>query len=237
MNGLGDPKPPVGVHVSDLQSFARLALSLTDSPPLLWHFKHGRRHVVGTFSVYMYWRGDIPLFTYIWTKKAPEPFLAYRSEAEKEEAFFTNNIEDPKYIYSPLIDLKEPPSILTECLDGKWPSPQKPLVVELNDLSSVARLLFLITSKEYTAFPIWHFKRDRHHYLGVCIPFEHYYEANALPVFFYVKARRNPEGPFLRYITSKVGGENLGYTKSTSETKYFYAKIVDVKDMPLFPKI
>jgi hypothetical protein len=222
--------------VKNLEGFARLALALTESPPLIWHFRFKRRHILGTFSIYMSWKGDIPVFAYIRLKNAPNSFLAYRSDAEKEECFFTNNFDDTKYAYAPIIDLKKPPSILEECMKDKRPSPQKPVKIELDNINSLIRLLYLVSSKEYTAFPIWHFKRERKHYIGVCIPFEHYYEANALPVFFYIRLKTAPEKPFIRYLTSKTGGETVEFHNTTSDTKYFYAKIIEVYDMPLFPE-
>jgi len=231
-----DPKPPVVVNIKNFESFCRLALALTDSPPLLWYFKHNRKRFLGTFSVYMSWKGDIPIFAYIKIKEKPGPFLAYKSDLEKEEFMFTHDVEDTKYAHAPIIMLKEPPKMFREALDKKPPSFKKPLGIELDNLKSMVRLLYLISIKEYMSFPIWRFRKNGRYILGVCIPFEHYYEANALPVFFYVKERHPPLEPFLRYSTSKVGGEILEYSKNTTDTKFFYAKIIDVKEMPLFPE-
>lgn len=232
---MGDVKPPVGVRVKSLESFARLSLAIVESPPLLWHFVHARRHYVGAFSVYMSWRGDIPLFTYIPLTGSPGAFLAYRSEGW-EECLFTDSFDDARYVYAPIITLRDTPALFRDSLMGRWPVPKKPLAVELDSLFSMMRLLFLISTKEYTSFPIWHFMRGRGRLLGVCVPFEHFYEANALPVFFYLKLKTAPSGDFLRYAASKAEGEILEYTKSTGDTKFFYAKIIDVEDMPLFQK-
>ncbi|MEM3736890.1 MAG: hypothetical protein QXJ75_02190 [Candidatus Bathyarchaeia archaeon] len=226
-------KPPVGVKVKSLESFARLSLAIVDSPPLLWHFKYENEHYLGVFSVYMFWKGDIPLFAYIPLKDNPGAFLAYRSDGG-EECLFTDSFEDTRYVYAPVITLKDAPDIFRESLMGKRPTLQKPLTVELDNLYSMMRLLFLVSTKEYTSFPIWHFKRGGDLLLGVCIPFEHFYEANALPVFFYLRLKSEPRGPFLRYMTAKTKGETLEYARSTGDTKFFYAKIIDVEDMPLF---
>jgi hypothetical protein len=78
--------------------------------------------------------------------------------------------------------------------------------------------------------------RGRKHIIGTCIPFEHYYEADALPVFFYVSQDEAPEKSFIKYIAIKPSGEKVEYSNNTSDAKYFYAKLVDVKDMPIFPK-
>ncbi len=229
-------KPPILVNIKNFESFSRLALALTDTPPLLWYFKHNGKKFLGTFSVYVSWKGDLPLFAYMRIKSSPGSFLAYKSDLEKEEFLFTNNIEDTRYVYAPIINLKKPPKIFQDAFDKKPPGFKKPIGIELDGIKSMMRLLYLVSIKEYTSFPVWRFRKGRKYILGVCIPFERYYEANALPVFFYVKERKPPLEPFIRYSTSRVSGENVEYTRNTADTKFFYAKIIDVKDMPLFPE-
>jgi len=228
-------KPPVAIKVKDLTNFARLALALTDSPPIIWCFKHGKRRIMATFSVYMSWKGDIPLLTYVTLKGKPAPFLAYKSDGEKEEYLFTDNLDDPRYIYAPVINLRREYDFLRSPIEGRFPEPSKPIKMELENLNSLLRLLYLVSVREGSVFPLWLFKSNGKPVLGVCIPFERYYEANALPVFFYVTLRRRPPAPFIRYAATSLHGEDLQYTFNTSDTKYFYAKIVEVENMPLFP--
>ena len=232
---MGSTKPPIPVKVKNLENLARLALALTDSPPLLWCFKHKEKWLLATFSIYMSWKGDVPLLAYVQVGRKPGPFLAYRSTSEAEEYKFTSNLEDPKYAYAPTIYLKDQHELFVNAIEGKYPKPSKPLKMELNDLNSLLRLLYLVSIKEYTAFPLWYFRREGKHILGACIPFERYYEANALPVFFYVKLRRKPPAPFIKYLTDTVKGEVLDFTTHTGDTKYLYAKIIEVEDLPIFP--
>ena len=229
-------KPPIAVCVKSIKGFARLALALTDSPTLLWRFKYKAKIYLGTFSVYMSWKSDIPLFTYITLNEPGAPFLAYKADSDKEECFFTDNVEDTRYVFAPIIDLKVPSTLFKHALEKKWPHPENPLPIELENLYSLMRLLYLISSKDLTFFPVWYFKRGKVNILGVCVPFEHYYEANALPVFFYVKMKKPPEGSFLRYATSRLSGESWEYSSSTGDMKYFYAKIIEVDDMPLLSR-
>jgi len=116
-NSLREAKPPVALRVKSFNSFTRLALALMDSPPLLWEFKHDGKRFLGTFSVYMSWKGDIPLFAYIKLKGQSGPFLAYKSDVEKEECYFTNNIEDTKYMYAPIIKLRNTPTMFKDSVD------------------------------------------------------------------------------------------------------------------------
>jgi hypothetical protein len=232
-----DPiKPPVPVEVVDLNNFARLALALTDGSQLLWNLVKDGKRVLALFTAYMYWNGDIPLLAYVIHGDRLKPFLAYRSDALKgEEWLFTEDADDPKYKYGSFIDVKDTPPAFEECLKGEYPSVPKPMLAEVESVNSIMRILIPLSIREGTIFPLWHFVREKKHVVGTCIPFEHYYDADALPVFFYVTLEEPPKAPFIKYLTSKPKGEDTSLVSNTADAKYFYAKIIDVKDMPIFP--
>ncbi len=230
-------KPPVPVQVADMQSFARLALALTEGSQLLWYFKHKGKHVLGLFTAYMYWDGDLPILAYTTSEAPPKAFLAYRSDSLKgEEWMFTNEVGDTRFRYASFVELKTIPDAFTESLEGKFPDVSLPMLAEVQDIKSIARILLPLSLREGTLFPLWHFMRGEKHIIGTCIPFEHYYEADALPVFFYVSQNDSPQRGFIKYIAVKPDGEKVEYSNNTSDAKFFYAKIVEVKDMPIFPK-
>jgi hypothetical protein len=230
-------KPPVPVHVNDMLSFARLALALTEGSQILWHFKHRGKHVLGLFTAYMYWDGDLPILAYAFSDNPPKPFLAYRSDSPKgEEWMYTDEAGDTRFRYASFVELKTMPEAFAESLDGKFPELSHPMLAEVDDLKSIARILLPLSLREGTLFPLWHFPRGKKHIIGTCIPFEHYYEADALPVFFYVSQDEAPKEGFIKYIAMKPTGEKVEFSNNTSDAKFFYAKLVDVKDMPIFPK-
>ncbi len=229
-------KPPVPVEVNGLLGFARLALALTEGSQILWYFKHKGKHILGLFTAYMYWDGDLPILAYTYSESPPGPFLAYRSDSQKgEECMFTDEAGDTRYRYASFVELKTIPNAFIESLEGRFPQVSHPMLAEVEDLKSIARILLPLSLREGTVFPLWHFIRGTKHIMGTCIPFEHYYEADALPVFFYVSKSAPPEQPFVRYIAMKPTGEKVDFVNSTNDAKYFYAKIIDVKDMPIFP--
>jgi hypothetical protein len=228
-------KPAITVKVADLNNFTRLALAVSEESPLIWHFKMEESHILGILTAYMYWQGDIPIFAYITMEKEPAAFLAYSSNALKgEEAFFTSTMDDTRYRYSPLIDTAQPPEFIDKNLAGKVRLSVKPVLTELAGLSTLARTLLFLSIDE-PAFPLWRFKRKDQNILGTIIPFEHYYESDALPVFFYVIENEKTGGNFLKYSTSKPRGEFVEYAEDTADPKYFYVKIVEVDDLPFFP--
>lgn len=230
-------KPPVPVHVMDMLGFSRLALALTDGSQVLWYFKHKGKHVLGLFTAYMYWEGDLPILAYAYSDTPPKAFLAYRSDSSKgEEWMFTDDVDDTRFRYASFVELKTMPEAFAQSLDGKTPELPNPMLAEVEGLKSIARILLPLSLREGTLFPLWHFMRGKKHIVGTCIPFEHYYEADALPVFFYVSQNEAPEKAFIKYIAVKPSGEKVEYSNNTSDAKFFYVKIVDVKDLPIFPK-
>jgi hypothetical protein len=230
-------KPPVAVEVIGMPAFARLALGLTDGSQILWHFRHKGKHVLGLFTAYMYWEGDLPILAYAYSDAPPKAFLAYRSDSMKgEEWVFTDDVDDTRFRYASFVQLKTIPEAFAQSLNGQSPELSQPMLAEVDDLKSIARILLPLSLREGTLFPLWHFMRGKKHIIGTCIPFEHYYEADALPVFFYVSQDKPPENSYIKYIAIKPSGEKVEYSNNTGDAKYFYAKIVDVKDMPIFPK-
>lgn len=230
-------KPPVPVRVSDMVSFARLALGLTEGSQILWYFKHNGKNVLGLFTAYMYWDGDLPILAYTISDAPPKAFLAYRSDSPKgEEWMFSDEAGDTRYRYASFVELKNIPSAFQQSLEGKFPELAQPMLAEVADVRSIARILLPLSLREGTLFPLWHFERGKKHIMGTCIPFEHYYEADALPVFFYVSQDEPPKEGFIKYIAVKPTGEKVEYVNNTSDAKYFYAKVISVNDMPIFPK-
>lgn len=230
-------KPPVPVQVNDMLSFSRLALALTEGSQILWYFKHKGKHVLGLFTAYMYWEGDLPILAYTVSDAPPKAFLAYRSDSLKgEEWAFTEDAGDTRFRYASFVELKKTPDAFLEALEGKCPPLPSPMLAEVEDLKSIARILLPLSLREGTLFPLWHFTRGPNHIVGTCIPFEHYYEADALPVFFYLPLPKAPEQGFVKYIAVKPTGEKVEYSNNTNDAKFFYAKVIDVKDMPIFPK-
>ncbi len=232
-------KPPVPVHVTDMLNFSRLALGLTDGSQILWDFKYKDKHVLGLFTAYMYWDGDLPILAYTVTDSAPKAFLAYRSDSAKgEEWMYSDEAGDTRYRYGSFVKLKKIPDAFVEALRGKFPEISPPMLAEVEDIKSIVRILLPLSLREGTLFPLWHFARGDRYIVGTCIPFEHYYDADALPVFFYVTMDQplDPHHAFIKYIAVKPSGEKVEYTNNTSDAKFFYAKLIAVNDMPIFPK-
>ncbi|MCJ7761521.1 hypothetical protein MUP59_10360 [Candidatus Bathyarchaeota archaeon] len=229
-------KPPVPVRVADIKNFARLLLAFSEGSQIAWALPHKGKYALCFFTAYMYWEGDLPLLAYMPNQKPSKPFLAYRSDgATGEECFYSDDFDDTKYRYASIITMKETPELFRRSLEGDYSQPPQPLMMEVNDVASLMRVLVPLSFREGTSFPVWHFVKGGTHNLGILIPFEHYYEADALPVLFHLKMNEPPRGPFLRYNALKPAGERVEFTSNTCDVKYFYAKLIDIERFPLLP--
>ncbi len=115
---MNDIKPALTLKVRDLKNLVRLLITWTtgvirERTTNVLYFKQNNKHIYGAFTIslgYYELRG-LPLF--IWTV-GEEPkgvFIKYRSQPT-EELEFSNNTDDPKYQYLPIIFLAEPPPFI-----------------------------------------------------------------------------------------------------------------------------
>ena len=224
-------KPPIALEILDLLNLTRLAMSRADTRPLFWEFPYRRRRILGSLVSMPYWRGSLPIFAYTKLKRdeVPKGYVGY-TNIGFERAVFTDSADDTRYFYGPVVEMDDPPSLLAKALSLKKGLKDKPVTVKARNLSSLVRVL-MIMSDNVNSPPIWHYKAGpRRHILGLLTPFYDYYDANALPVFFYVETDREP-GPFIKYQSTEKK-EELSFTDSVSDMKYFYCRIVTVKGMP-----
>ncbi|MEM2982653.1 MAG: hypothetical protein QXH17_05765 [Candidatus Bathyarchaeia archaeon] len=230
-------KPPIPLKVRDMRNMARLVLAMSEGSQIIWSLPYNdKKYAICFFTAYMYWEGDIPILAYLLDEKPEKPFLAYRSDGPYgEEYFYTSDVDDTRYRYASIVSIKDTPDLFKESLANHYPKMPKPIMMEVENLASIVRVLIPLSVREGTAFPLWHFEKDNKHNLGVIIPFEHYYEADALPILFYFTMKEPPPGPFIKYSAARPLGERLDYASNTSDVKYFYVKIIDVEDFPLLP--
>src|SRR5437867_8953121 len=158
-------KAPVPVEVKDLQNFARLALSLTDGSPILWKFEHEGKKLICLFTAYMYWHGDIPILAYTEADDGKKPFLAYRINASKgEDWMFADDADDTRYKYASTIKVKNVPDAFKRSLEGIFAKPPYPHVPEVEELTSLARVLLTLAIRDAPSFPLLNLHINDLHY-------------------------------------------------------------------------
>lgn len=222
-------KPPIAIQVVDLVNLARLATSRTDIQPLFWTFNRDGKRIIGHLSSVPYWRGNLPIFAYTYLDQEPKGYVAY-TNIGKEEVFFTHSSDDAKYAYGPVVETDDEPELISKALSKKRQLTERPLIIRTKDLTSLIRVLVMMSDASVSP-PLWHYLLGEKHILGLMVPFFDYYEANALPVFFYFESPEPPETPFIKYLASR-SREEISYTPYVSDMKYFYGRIVTVNNMP-----
>ncbi|PUA31145.1 MAG: hypothetical protein B9J98_07580 [Candidatus Terraquivivens tikiterensis] len=224
-------KPPVAIEVSDILNLARLAMSRVDVQPLFWYFKWKRQPILGYLSSIPYWYGNLPIFAYTKLNCSLKGYIAYMS-VEREEVVLTDSNDDNRYMYGAVVETEDEPPFIMEALSGRSKLKENPVIIKAGNINSLIRML-MILSDTNSSPPLWYFEFKGKHLLGLIAPFFDYYDANALPVFFYVESDTKPPASFIRYISLKTG-EEISYVPCISDMKYFYGRIVNVKSMPFF---
>lgn len=227
---------PVALKVLGLTDLARLALALTDEPQILWHFAFEGKHVLAHLSSYLYWSGDVPILSYAFVEEPRGAFLGYRSDGQAgEECLYSKAPDDPKYNFASIVDLRRPPKLFEDSLSGKFKSPMAPILIDMGDVSSIIRAMLPQAVKDGMSVPLWQFGRGDEFVIGSHFAFEHYYNFDSLPIFLYAKLKRRIDLPFVKYNASRDSGERVEFSRNTSDLKFFYAKIINIEDFPLFP--
>lgn len=224
-------KPPLAIEVLDLLNLARLTMSMADIQPLLWLFKHKDSMILGSLLSIPYWRGGLPILAYARVSEELRSacYLAYTS-MEREEILLTRSADNNRYTYGPIIEVERPPRPFIEALSSRRAMRPKLIPAKARSISSIMRALVTLSDEAYSP-PIWHYEAgDGRHILGLITPLYDYYDADALPIFLYAELREKP-GPFIRYLALD-GDEIIEYSASISTPKYFYGRVVTVKQMP-----
>jgi hypothetical protein len=227
-------KPPASIEVEDLKNFARLTMGWSNEyRPLLWGFTYKRKNILGYLSSLPYWKGNLPIFAYTVLDKEPKGYLAY-TNLEREEVFFTNDTSNNKFVYAAIVEIDEVPEIISYSIKKGKVFYEKPVSIKVKNINSLLRVLLIMSEGGYSP-PLWLFNNKDKNILGAITPFYDYYEANALPVFFYIESNEISPKAFIKYLPSEEK-EILSYTDYISDMKYFYARVIKVKNMPFYTK-
>lgn len=224
-------KPPIAIEVLDLLNLARLAMGRTDVQPLFWHFYWRGSSILGYLSSLPYWRGNLPIFAYTKLNVPVKAYLGYVN-IEKEDVILTDSNDDNKYMYGAIIETESEPPIIAGALSRSNRLKDVPVIIRVKNLNSLMRVL-VILSDANSSPPLWYFEHGNKNFLGLIAPFFDYYDANALPVFFYIESYEKPSAPFIRYLPQK-DGEEISFTPYITDMKYFYGRVICVKKMPFF---
>ena len=207
-------KLPNYVQVESPLEFTRLVCALERMPRVSFLHEHNGKKVL---SVQMDLLKEKPVIYYTPVEKI-DHYLCYGFSAGKEQLELVSTTIDNSKLYSPIIKIKSLPTSLKP--DGNL-SPEKYQPIELEDLSSLAKISY---GFDEAPFPLFAFPYKENWFVGVFMNFNE----DGPSYFCHVSLKNEPKKPFLKYTTTKDSEPE--FVEHTGEHGYSYIKILKLKD-------
>ena len=207
-------KLPNYVQVSSPLEFTRLVCALERMPRVSFLHEHDGKKVL---SVQMDLLKEKPVIYFTPVEKIGH-YLCYGFNGGKEQLELVNSTVDNSKLYSPVINIKSLPASLKP---DNTLSPEKYQPIELEDLSSLAKISY---GFEEAPFPLFAFPYKENWFVGVFMNFNEYGPS----YFCHVSLDNEPNKPFLKYTTTK--DLEPEFVEHTGEHGYSYIKIIKLKD-------
>ena len=209
-------KLPNYVQVGSPLEFTRLVCALERMPRVSFLHEHNGKKVL---SVQMDLLKEKPVIYYTPVETIGH-YLCYGFNAGKEQLELVNTTIDNSKMYSQIIKIKSLPTSLKP--DSNL-SPEKYQPIELEDLSSLAKISY---GFEEAPFPLFAFPYKTRWFVGVFMNFNE----DGPSYFCHVSLDNEPISPFLKYTTSKDSEPK--FVEHTGDHGYSYIKIIKLKDAP-----
>lgn len=218
-------KPPTFIELEGLNDLGRLACALERVALPIFSIKSAFGRMLSTqLDLFM----GTPIFYAVKTE-VHNHFLAYRNAGGHEEVVLVDSPLNPGFSYAPIIGVSKLPPIFEKGLVGKTPVRDRFLSMEVEDLSSLARVAAYKIIFEEPPLPLFLFTQENKWVLGTFTRIDEYEEAS---LFFYYALPSPPAERFLKYSTFK--SQDPTFTNRIDEHGQVYIKIVKLaKGHPL----
>jgi hypothetical protein len=155
-------------------------------------------------------------------------YLAYRVSNGVEEVLLAGSVDNPTFVYSPILKVEKFPRALAR--SAKVDKKSGYTVIELKDLSSLAKVAAYKTMYDEPPLPLFLFKeRGGKVILGATMSAN---DNETISYFYYVALGEEPKEPFLRYSSQRA--ERPVFSARLDEHGYVYLKVIRLAtDHPL----
>jgi hypothetical protein len=155
-------------------------------------------------------------------------YLAYRVSNGVEEVLLAGSVDNPTFVYSPILKVEKFPRALAR--SAKVDKKSGYTVIELKDLSSLAKVAAYKTMYDEPPLPLFLFKeRGGKVILGATMSAN---DNETISYFYYVALGEEPKEPFLRYSSQRA--EQPVFSARLDEHGYVYLKVIRLAtDHPL----
>jgi hypothetical protein len=208
-----------------LKDFGRLVCALERTPLPAFSLQFNKRDVLAVQTDIINGR---PVIYYAENGSKDGQYLAYRVTGGVEEVFLAGSVDNPTFVYSPILKVEKFPRALAR--SARVDKKSGYTVIKLKDLSSLAKVAAYKTVYDEPPLPLFLFKER-----GGKITLGSTMSANdneTISYFYYVALDEEPREPFLRYSSQKV--EQPVFSSRLDEHGYVYLKVIRLAaDHPL----
>ena len=218
-------KAPCYIALASIKDFARLVCALERIPLPAFSLVFNKEHVLAAQADIINGRAVI---YYAKSEQAAGQYLAYRVSNGIEEAILADSVDNPTFVYSPILNVDKFPPTLTR--SAKVDKKSGYTVIKLKDVASLAKVAAYKTMFDEPPLPLFIFReRDGKFVLGSPMSTN---DNDSISYFYYVILDEEPKEPFLRY--SSLKNEQPVFSSRLDEHGYIYLKVIKLQgDHPL----
>ncbi|MFL6484653.1 MAG: hypothetical protein ACJ70Z_08080 [Nitrososphaera sp.] len=218
-------KAPCYIALASLRDFGRLVCALERTPLPAFSLQFNRHEVLAVQSDIINGR---PVIYYTQEDSKDGQYLAYRISSGIEEVLLASSVDNPTYIYSPILKVEKFPSALTR--SARINKASGYTVIKLKDLSSLVKVAAYKTIYDEPPLPLFLFKeRGGKIVLGTAMSTN---DNETISYFYYVTVEEEPNEPFLRYSSQRA--DKPTFLTRLEEHGYIYLKVIRLaEDHPL----
>jgi hypothetical protein len=218
-------KAPCYIALAGLNDFGRLVCALERTPLPAFSLQFNKRDVLAVQTDIINGR---PVIYYAENGSKDGQYLAYRVSNGVEELLLAGSVDNPTFVYSPILKVEKFPRALAR--SAKVDKKSGYAVIKLKDLSSLAKVAAYKTIYDEPPLPLFLFKeRGGKVMLGATMSAN---DNETISYFYYVALGEEPKEPFLRYSSQRT--EQPAFSARLDEHGYVYLKVIRLAaDHPL----
>jgi hypothetical protein len=218
-------KAPCYIALANLKDFGRLVCALERTPLPAFSLEFNRQKVLAVQTDMINGR---PVIYYAQEDAKDGQYLAYRVSNGIEEVLLASSVDNPTYVYSPILKVEKFPRSLAK--SARIDRGSGYTVIKLKDLSSLAKVAAYKTIYDEPPLPLFLFKeRGGKIVLGTTMSAN---DNETISYFYYLTLQEEPKEPFLRYSSQRI--DQPTFSTRLEEHGYVYLKVIRLAaDHPL----
>jgi hypothetical protein len=218
-------KAPCYIALANLKDFGRLVCALERTPLPAFSLQFNRQEVLAVQTDMINGR---PVIYYTQEDAKDGQYLAYRVSNGIEEVLLASSVDNPTYVYSPILKVEKFPRSLAK--SARVDKGSGYTVIKLKDLSSLAKVAAYKTIYDEPPLPLFLFKeRGGEIVLGTTMSAN---DNETMSYFYYMTLEEEPKEPFLRYSSQRI--DQPTFSTRLDEHSYVYLKVIRLAaDHPL----